>query len=38
MNKLNFATLEKDMIEVIMGKLDESTKSSVRNIFIKLTD
>jgi len=32
------ATLEKDMVEVIMGKLDESSKSSVRNIFAKLTD
>lgn len=30
------ATLEKDMIEIVMGKIDDSTKEKVEQKFIKL--
>ncbi|HLW08402.1 MAG TPA: type II toxin-antitoxin system PemK/MazF family toxin [Marinilabiliaceae bacterium] len=32
------ATLEKDMIELLMGKIDESIKEKVKKAFIKLTE
>ena len=32
------ATLGKNMVELIMGKLDEYTKANVKNIFENLTD
>ncbi len=32
------ATLEKDMVEIIMGQLDEITKNKIRTIISKLTD
>jgi len=30
------ATLEKDMVEIVMGKIDEQTIMKVRNIFISI--
>jgi mRNA interferase MazF len=32
------ATLEKDMVELIMGQIDNQTKEKVRKIISKLTD
>jgi mRNA interferase MazF len=32
------ATLEKDMVELIMGQLDTLTKNKVKKIISKLTD
>jgi mRNA interferase MazF len=32
------ATLEKDMIEIIMGQIDEETKNKIRTIISKLTE
>ena len=32
------ATLEKDMVEIIMGQIDNSTKEKVRTIITKMTD
>jgi len=32
------ATLEKDMVELLMGKIDNSTKEKVKEIITKLTD
>jgi len=32
------ATLEKGMVELIMGKIDESLKEKVKNIIAKLTE
>ena len=32
------ATLEKDMVELVMGKIDNSLKENIRTIITKLTD
>jgi len=32
------ATLEKEMVELLMGKIDNSTKEKVKEIITKLTD
>ncbi|MCF8458867.1 MAG: type II toxin-antitoxin system PemK/MazF family toxin [Bacteroidales bacterium] len=32
------ATLKKDMVELIMGQIDISTKEKIRKIILKLTD
>lgn len=32
------ATLEKDLVEVIIGKVDHSIKENIKNIIAKLTD
>ncbi len=32
------ATLEKDMVDVLMGKIDTSLKDTIRNLFGKLPD
>jgi mRNA interferase MazF len=32
------ATLEKNMVELIMGKIDESSKANVKTIFANLTE
>lgn len=32
------ATLEKDMVELVMGKIDNSLKEKIRNIITRLTD
>lgn len=32
------ATLEKDMVEIIMGQIDETTKNKIRKIISKLTE
>ncbi len=32
------ATLEKDMVEIIMGQVDKITKNKIRTIISKLTD
>lgn len=32
------ATLEKDLVEIVMGKVDNSTKDKIRAIFAKLVD
>jgi hypothetical protein len=32
------ATLEKDMVEIIMGHIDNATKNDIRTIISKLTD
>jgi len=32
------ATLEKNMVELIMGKIDETLKADIRNIFSNLAD
>jgi len=32
------ATLEKDMVEIIMGQIDETTKNKIRTIITKLTE
>ena len=32
------ATLEKDMVELVMGKIDNSLKEKIRNIITRLTE
>lgn len=32
------ATLEKDLVEIVMGKVDNATKDKIRAIFTTLTD
>jgi len=32
------ATLEKDMVEIIMGKIDKSLKTKIKNIITNLTE